>query len=412
MGKPVPVTRRQIASGLLGTLVSVVDSATGTERFAVPLLDPLEAAFFLKEGSTIATLAVSSTRGDYHPSRLVFWDAATGKRQTPTKKAAVPKDALAALRSQGDLAIFGSPRSFGKENLKIPLWDVASAKVVRTFPGYDNRVVRTAFSADGFQLAAACSTINEKTQSPNVTIHVWEVATGKELHTWKIPTDGFTPLAFAPNGKTLALAGGFPFNPDDPVELVLLDLEKGKSRVIAFPEPIPATQLAFSADGRLLAVAAICGGNLQAFRSLFLLEVASGRLIWKWSFPPSEFENESDLRLAFAADSRSLLTTHYQDIRCWHATTGKVRDQLAGHLGKVTNLTLSPDGSHLVTASMDRTALVWDVAEFLKPPPIPARKLTVEELKHSWEKLASRDQVQPMRPWNYCGRPQPRRWTG
>ncbi|MFQ5968105.1 MAG: TIR domain-containing protein [Acidimicrobiia bacterium] len=46
----------------------------------------------------------------------------------------------------------------------------------------------------------------------------------------------------------------------------------------------------------------------------------------------------------------------------WDVTSGQVLGTLEGHEGLVTNLTFSPDGSHVATSSSDRTARVWNVS--------------------------------------------------
>jgi WD40 repeat protein len=56
---------------------------------------------------------------------------------------------------------------------------------------------------------------------------------------------------------------------------------------------------------------------------------------------------------------------------------------LKGHTGSVSNAVFSPDGKHIVTASSDKTAIIWPTPEgimdYLKTAPIP--KLTPAEKK-------------------------------
>jgi WD40 repeat protein/serine/threonine protein kinase len=61
-------------------------------------------------------------------------------------------------------------------------------------------------------------------------------------------------------------------------------------------------------------------------------------------------------RLAFAQD-----TDEYQ-VRIFSATSGKQTAICKGHENIIRTLTFSPDGKHLASGSVDRTARVWDAA--------------------------------------------------
>lgn len=47
-------------------------------------------------------------------------------------------------------------------------------------------------------------------------------------------------------------------------------------------------------------------------------------------------------------------------IRLWEAATGKERRHFEGHQGNVNSIAFSSDGTRLVSASDDTTALMWD----------------------------------------------------
>jgi hypothetical protein len=279
--------------------------------------------------------------------------------------------------------------------------------VVRTLAAKKQHFLALAFSPDGSRLAAVFGDAGfgkDKFETKNNALHIWDVATGKELHVGKLPDRFVTALAFAPDGKTVVLARGFFFDPGVPYDLVFWDTTTGKSRVAPRDDMVTANRLDFSPDGRLLVVTgpAPSGNYLQV--GIHVFEVASGTRIWKdpgvWGRidaiapRPSNDFGYSESRVLFAPDGRTLLATHYDDVRFWEPTTGKVRGQLAGHLGPVTSLALAPDGRTLLTASADHTAIVWDVAEFLRPPSVPARQLTDADWQSCWDRLAGRDAAQ------------------
>ena len=55
-------------------------------------------------------------------------------------------------------------------------------------------------------------------------------------------------------------------------------------------------------------------------------------------------------------------TTHAREADLWNASTGAILHRLTGHRSLVTDAEFSPDGTLLVTASVDHDGRVWDVA--------------------------------------------------
>jgi len=46
--------------------------------------------------------------------------------------------------------------------------------------------------------------------------------------------------------------------------------------------------------------------------------------------------------------------------RIWNATTGECEAELKGHLAEVISGVFSPDSMHIVSASVDHTAQIWN----------------------------------------------------
>ena len=100
-------------------------------------------------------------------------------------------------------------------------------------------------------------------------------------------------------------------------------------------------EIAFSPDGRLLAVASSIGVYLYAAD---LREVR---------FLPTDAPVRS---VAFSPDGRALaLASEDRTIRLWDAASGALLRTLEGHTDYVNSVAFSPDGRLLASASDDRT---------------------------------------------------------
>ena len=55
--------------------------------------------------------------------------------------------------------------------------------------------------------------------------------------------------------------------------------------------------------------------------------------------------------------------SHDCTVKVWDAKSGQEVLTLRGHTGGVTSVCFSPDGTRLVSTSVDNTVKVWDLAE-------------------------------------------------
>ena len=68
---------------------------------------------------------------------------------------------------------------------------------------------------------------------------------------------------------------------------------------------------------------------------------------------------------SFSPDGTRVVTGSIDNTaRVWDAATGEPLAELTGHTDWVFSASFSPDGTRIVTASMDKTARVWDAVPY------------------------------------------------
>jgi Flp pilus assembly protein TadD len=89
----------------------------------------------------------------------------------------------------------GKTLASGSDDLTVKLWDVASGQERATLKGHRSSVASVTFAPDGKTLASG---------SEDKVVKLWDVASGQERATLMGHSDKVLSVAFAPDGKTLA----------------------------------------------------------------------------------------------------------------------------------------------------------------------------------------------------------------
>jgi RNA polymerase sigma factor (sigma-70 family) len=217
-------------------------------------------------------------------------------------------DSILGMMFSPDGALFAS----SGQDRRTRLWDVATGRELQSF-AHTSDVIAVAFSPDGKTLAAAGGEHLAKEPADN-SIRLWEVATGKERCRLEGHQNAVWTLAFSPDGKTLASGGS-----DSAVRI--WDAQTGKSRRQFDGHRGIVMSVAFSGDGARLG----SGGSDTTV------------LIWNVQRPPLASYPGANLDALWDDLANSDAARAYRAMATLAATPGDSVPYFAKHLGPVPN---------------------------------------------------------------------------
>ncbi|KYG19897.1 hypothetical protein SE92_06140 [Bradyrhizobium sp. AT1] len=291
---------RRIVTASADKTARLWDAATGNQIGVLSGTNRgVHSARFNPDGTRVVTASGDGT--------VRIWDAATAKELAVQKA----PDGFSSLGTAAFSADGKHVVSTWGDGARV--WNMASDSDPVRFS--DGSVVHYAgFSPDSAKVLVGYAALG----TPADNAALWDVETGTE----KLKLDGSSDLrcaAFSPDGKTIAGCVG--------KSVRLWDADSGQMKLELKGHAGAVSALAFSGDGRLLASGSASDGNRSA------------AMVMSFSFIP--------------------LPPGSDDVRIWDMERGEELADLRSHTGGITDVSFSPEGDYVLSASDDGTARVW-----------------------------------------------------
>lgn len=348
---------RWTASASEDHTIILEETATGKgSRVLTGHSGPVSAARFSKDGQTLFSAS--------HDGTLRLWPIGTNSE---------PEIVKLDLAEIGTMAVSRDDRfiAAGGVNRGVKLWPQGQWNAPRTIADDAGKATALALSPDGNLLA-----VGWNTNSPLSQIRIYQTLDGKLLSTLEGHGPNVASLDFSSDGKYLASVG-------TDSKAKVWDL--AASKVSKEFDILVGTCVSFSPDGKLLAV-----GKERWQLDIFDLESRS-RLHTIYTL------NQGSRTVRFSPDaSRIVIGTGCGEVRYWSITDRQFEVRSFGHVGRVNDVAISPDGKSVLSVGGDCTLRRWSLA-------FPVQNQILDRQENGLQNVDFRSDGQRYLVCNYTG---------
>ena len=239
--------------------------------------------------------------------RITAWSLADGRELTSFPVGRIEVESLALHRErrlddgERPTPLRGWQLAVGARGGLIRIWELESNHSSFACRGSNYDVFALRFTPDG-TILASCGRYKVK---------LWDVATGNQL--LDIPASNhILGLAFAPDGRRLAVGGTTTFGPDGHVWIWELRDGRGVRSLRGLSSPVERSTI--SPDGRFVAA-------LTSDWEVGIWDRESGRLLWKAYVTPGFLADNA--ALAFDEQGARFAYSSGHEAACWSLSDGR-----------------------------------------------------------------------------------------
>lgn len=293
-------------------------------------------------------IALQSGRGN-----LAMWDTATGRLARTFQEATDDGSGSIMFSFNGrklleEKSLYAADPNSEFSELRshsVSLWDVVTAKRLRTFNAYGSSAV----SPDG-QLVIASDEVPEG--QTGRALKLWNVATGRLSQTFKGHTGSIVAVGFSEDSQTIISSSD-----DDTVKLwnARTGSEVRSINLNTFEDGEEGSRVgtvAMSHNGHNV-VSGTKGGLIK------LLNTASGKNVWTFQGP-----NTGVSALSFSSNNQYVIASFSDwngETKVWETQSGRLVGEFHGHIGGITAVAVSADGQRAYSGGTDATLKFWNV---------------------------------------------------
>jgi WD40 repeat protein len=181
------------------------------------------------------------------------------------------------------------------------VFEIATGKELVTFKGHSGYVTSMAYSPDGQRIVSA----SRNSRIPG-EVKVWEAATGREIFALKGHATDVYSVAFSRDGKRIATGG---------TEIRLWDGEKGQE--------VPAQKakgyvLAFSPDGKR-----VLSAGWRSANTATVSDADTGQILVTFKGHEQPGDTSGVNSGLFSSDGKRIVSASGQTVKVWNAHTGR-----------------------------------------------------------------------------------------